>query len=524
MKTHHILRSPFCIPSPYTNCRDYHEAEQYCVSVSHLLQELESQPQPGRVAEIEAGLQALRRPAGAIAYYFLRKRFLAVGGRSVDFDFERYLFAKIGEVYSSCVEIPRVTWASIVVLGSGVYVSGFVSKYAPLFVTMALAHVLVIVSLLVSRKLTHITTQLSPAAIPSHFHERLFESDGKGDSSRCLSADLVSPPAVHTQLEAMVFGKDLGLGFHDPPYLLLPAPNAASGIPLRQHQLFWFGAHGVHVMKRILTTQLLLTAAYSTIFVTYMLWPLSHPHSAFGVRQGDSLLVAVLLVALGVWPIMPCIITFAQSMIKFSLATAIEQLADKKLSAIIERRGKARRALDNLRRLSSLKVVTSKASSAAGGKAADIAPALRKELRDLFALIDNDNSGEVTMDEMKQQFQSMESVFQLEDTELESLLNVMDADGSGSVSEEEFINVMAMRSQGADRMSDEDFVEMLFSLCDTDGSGEFELQELFDVLKKAGQSWDLKDVQDLFNEVDTDQSGTIDRAEFLAFVHKISSQ
>ena len=55
----------------------------------------------------------------------------------------------------------------------------------------------------------------------------------------------------------------------------------------------------------------------------------------------------------------------------------------------------ARKALDRLRKLSSLKFFASKTQAKMTGEAIEISPAKRKELKELFSLIDEDGSGEV---------------------------------------------------------------------------------------------------------------------------------
>ena len=55
----------------------------------------------------------------------------------------------------------------------------------------------------------------------------------------------------------------------------------------------------------------------------------------------------------------------------------------------------ARKALDRLRKLSSLKFFASKTQAKMTGEPIEISPAKKKELKELFSLIDEDGSGEV---------------------------------------------------------------------------------------------------------------------------------
>jgi hypothetical protein len=55
-----------------------------------------------------------------------------------------------------------------------------------------------------------------------------------------------------------------------------------------------------------------------------------------------------------------------------------------------------RKAVDRLRKLSSLKFFASKTHAKVTGAQVEVTPAKKKELRELFSLIDEDGSGEVS--------------------------------------------------------------------------------------------------------------------------------
>ena len=163
-------------------------------------------------------------------------------------------FVLARQVYSRAVEIPKMAWASILVLGAGVFASAYFGKYTPLLVTILLAYALLVSSCVLYWKLTFILGELSPA-----------ESVGACAASepQTEAAAARTPPRRHASIYTDVKGgcvdalqsadelKLFGKAYAEPAYLLLPAPDGARGIPLRQYQLFWFGQDGVEMVERV---------------------------------------------------------------------------------------------------------------------------------------------------------------------------------------------------------------------------------------------------------------------------------
>ena len=64
----------------------------------------------------------------------------------------------------------------------------------------------------------------------------------------------------------------------------------------------------------------------------------------------------------------------------------------------------------------------------------------------------------------------------------------------------------------------------VFNEVDTDGSGTINQQELQAMLGSAGQTYSDQELMDLMNEVDEDESGDISFDEFLSLMERIKGE
>merc|ERR1712222_232143 len=72
----------------------------------------------------------------------------------------------------------------------------------------------------------------------------------------------------------------------------------------------------------------------------------------------------------------------------------------------------------------------------------------------------------------------------------------------------------------ADQLTEEQIAEFkeAFSLFDKDGDGQITTKELGTVMRSLGQNPSESELQDMINEVDADNNGTIDFPEFLTMM------
>ncbi|XP_074572752.1 calcium-dependent protein kinase 24-like [Curcuma longa] len=133
-------------------------------------------------------------------------------------------------------------------------------------------------------------------------------------------------------------------------------------------------------------------------------------------------------------------------------------------------------------------------------------------LKELFNMIDTDNSGTITFDELKDGLRRVGS--ELMESEIQALMNAADIDNSGTIDYGEFL-AATLHMNKLER--DENLVSA-FSFFDKDGSGYITVDELSQACREFG----LDDVHldDMIKEIDQNNDGQIDYSEFAAMMRK----
>ncbi|XP_022766041.1 calcium-dependent protein kinase 20-like isoform X1 [Durio zibethinus] len=117
-------------------------------------------------------------------------------------------------------------------------------------------------------------------------------------------------------------------------------------------------------------------------------------------------------------------------------------------------------------------------------------------LKEMFKMIDEDNSGQITLEELKIGLEKVGS--NLKDSEIYGLMQAADIDNSGTIDYSEFIAAMLHLN----KVQKEDHLFAAFSYFDKDGSGYITPDEL----QQACEQFGLQDVhlEDIMREVDQD--------------------
>ncbi|KAK4752014.1 hypothetical protein SAY87_020812 [Trapa incisa] len=133
-------------------------------------------------------------------------------------------------------------------------------------------------------------------------------------------------------------------------------------------------------------------------------------------------------------------------------------------------------------------------------------------LKELFRMIDTDNSGSITFEELKEGLKRVGS--NLMESEIKDLMDAADIDNSGTIDYGEFLAA----TLHLNKMEREENLIAAFSFFDKDGSGYITIDELQQACKDFG----LGDVEleEIIKETDQDNDGRIDYGEFAAMMRK----
>ncbi|KAL8166279.1 hypothetical protein V2J09_007778 [Rumex salicifolius] len=133
-------------------------------------------------------------------------------------------------------------------------------------------------------------------------------------------------------------------------------------------------------------------------------------------------------------------------------------------------------------------------------------------LKELFQKIDADNSGTVTCDELKQSLKRVDS--KLLESDIEDLMNAADVDENGTLDYGEFLAA----TMHLNKLEREENLVQAFAFFDRDGSGYITIDELEHACKEFGMS--DQHLEEMIKEIDQNNDGQIDYAEFVAMMRK----
>ncbi|KAJ4849639.1 Mitogen-activated protein kinase cpk1 [Turnera subulata] len=133
-------------------------------------------------------------------------------------------------------------------------------------------------------------------------------------------------------------------------------------------------------------------------------------------------------------------------------------------------------------------------------------------LKEMFRMIDTDNSGQITFEELKAGLKRVGA--NLKESEIYDLMQAADIDNSGTINCGEFIAA----TLHLNKIEREDRLFAAFSYFDKDGSGYITADEL----QQACEEFGIEDarLEEMIREADQDNDGRIDYNEFVAMMHK----
>ncbi|KAK7040735.1 hypothetical protein VNI00_009641 [Paramarasmius palmivorus] len=132
------------------------------------------------------------------------------------------------------------------------------------------------------------------------------------------------------------------------------------------------------------------------------------------------------------------------------------------------------------------------------------------EFKEAFALFDKDGDGTITTAELGTVMRSLGQ--NPSESELQDMINEVDADGDGTIDFPEFLSMMATKIHQADS---EEEIRQAFKVFDKDGNGTISAQELRTVMESLGERLSDKEIDAMIKEADVDGDGTISYSEFV---------
>ncbi|KAM3294792.1 hypothetical protein ACQJBY_037587 [Aegilops geniculata] len=133
-------------------------------------------------------------------------------------------------------------------------------------------------------------------------------------------------------------------------------------------------------------------------------------------------------------------------------------------------------------------------------------------IKEMFALMDTDNNGRVTLEELKAGLARVGS--KLAEPEMELLMEAADVDGDGYLDYAEFVAITIHLQ----RLSNDQHLRKAFLFFDRDSSGYIERPELANALADDSGKADDAVVDHVLQEVDTDKDGRVSFEEFVAMM------
>ena len=135
------------------------------------------------------------------------------------------------------------------------------------------------------------------------------------------------------------------------------------------------------------------------------------------------------------------------------------------------------------------------------------------DCKEAFSLFDKDGDGSITSEELRTVLTSLGQNPSI--TELHEIIQEVDSDGNGKIEFSEFLNMMAQK-MGTRNFNDEALEA--FNVLDKDGSGSISESELRQIMNNIGEKLTDEEIREMMNEADLDGDGQVSFKEFAAII------
>ena len=139
------------------------------------------------------------------------------------------------------------------------------------------------------------------------------------------------------------------------------------------------------------------------------------------------------------------------------------------------------------------------------------------EIKEAFDLFDNDKSGEIDTDELKQALSNLG--IDAKNQTLQNMINDIDKNQSGTIDFDEFIDMMTAKMSDKDTREDLTKVFDLF-LGDDEKADKSELKHLKRVDMELNENMSEDELNEMITRADTDRDGKVSFDEFYNIMTK----
>ncbi|XP_076177695.1 uncharacterized protein LOC143151990 isoform X2 [Ptiloglossa arizonensis] len=141
----------------------------------------------------------------------------------------------------------------------------------------------------------------------------------------------------------------------------------------------------------------------------------------------------------------------------------------------------------------------------------------KDDIKEAFDLFDPDGTGKIATKELKVAIRALG--FEPKKEEMKKLIADTDPNGLGTLSFEEFLNLMSVKMLEKDTKEE---ILKAFRLFDDDNTGKITFKNLKRVARELGENLTDEELQEMIDEADKDGDGEISQEEFLRIMKKTS--
>jgi Ca2+-binding EF-hand superfamily protein len=447
---------------------------------------------------------------------------------SKSFNYGRYLSMCMGETLAEVVEVSISTWACMGLLASAFYVVMLLAEDNTAFLSwfmVGCAWLLSVFNYIFENKLCHIRNSFAPVNFMKKVRGMWADSHKSGGSGSGRNVDensqLYTPFADDNSTENSTFVTDsnslpawchVDLDNYNLSNRSKLAKWLYGSAPNRQQVLYWGQVNGTDFHLLIFRIILLFNGLYAALLaVTFV--PAMYKNE--GHECTPTFIVFCVVAAI---PLYLQVTGKRRLVATMSHIACIGCLRRNHMISNVIREEKTSSAVRAFIVLHKIHLATQsgdrKKSSVTSPRRhyTEVLPAhITSDISKTFDLFDNDHSGAISTAELSDLMRSLGSP--CDGTQLDVMVGLLDKDGDGDISKEEFIQWYS-EQLSKNELDPHEMAKSMFGMFDKDGSGSITIAEFKEALDAFDVGLSTDDVAELVKELDEDRNGLIDEEEF----------